>query len=328
MKKILVILPFSIAGTLIMNGFADGFKKIGYKVLSKDVRELTVDLFESYKPDYVLGFSYGYLFNEKISNYLNDETIRKKIKFIHYFADEPDSKFAYGTDHSLFNKLKNKEDSFIFIWDKEYLNVFKNSQYLPLGVNVDLYNSEFQRYKYSITFVGRPLTDKRQKILSAIIKRYSNKLKIFCYENHFEKSIIEIKEKNLLTPQELDVYVNSYKGFVEKEEDLSEIYNSTKININITEQGKNNMNYRIFEVGASKGFLLTDYMDDISLNFKEGFEIEIYRNMEELFDKIDFYLKNLNTAYKIAQNCYMKILKEHTFYNRAKTLDLYFDNLK
>ena len=88
------------------------------------------------------------------------------------------------------------------------------------------------------------------------------------------------------------------------------------------------MNYRIFEVGASKGFLLTDYMDDISLNFKEGFEIEIYRNMEELFDKIDFYLKNLNTAYKIAQNCYMKILKEHTFYNRAKTLDLYFDNLK
>lgn len=316
MKKILVTSPVSIAGCLITRGFASAFKELGYFVVEKDVRELTFEFIEQFKPDVIFGYGYGYLFNETLAKHLANKKI--DTKFVYYFADEPQNPLGYGKRPELYQMLKDIKNKTVFIWDKEFLNDFEGSHYLPLAVNPDSYHVTFEKYNYPISFVGRPLGDKRQRILSKIVQKYPNKLSIFSWEDHFSKSVDEIREKKLLDKYELENYKKCYKGFVNKENELAQIYGSTKININITEQGQNNLNYRVFEVPASGGFLITDKMKDLYELFNVGRDLEVYSTDDDLLDKIDFYLKNHSIAQKIAINGYSRIIREHTFSERAR----------
>lgn len=316
MKKLFIISPISIAGCLITRGFADGFRKNGYFVLEKDIRDTTFEDIKKFNPDIILGYCYGYLNSEELTKDLREN---KDYRFIHYFGDEPNSRFAYTDRPEIYELLKSTKNAEIFIWDNEFIKEFKKAHYMPLAVTPSLYKREFEGFEHNISFVGRPLTERRQNILTKIIKQFGA-ISIFCYKDHFERSINEIQEKNLFTEYELDLYKSSYKGFVKTEEELAKIYNSTKVNINVTEQGINNINYRVFEVLASSGFLLTDYMEDLPKLFELGKELETYKNEEEMFDKIDFYLKNQNLAQAIARNGRKCIVNNHTFKDRVNKI--------
>lgn len=313
MKRVLIILPRSIAGGLIMSGFANGFALNKCKVMEKVVDELTFEDVENFKPDTILGYDYSFLMDEKCT-----EIIKKSgcQNLVFYFADEPQGKFALGDRKYLYDELK-KWNPKVFIWDKDFLNDFDNSEYLPLAINPRKYIAGFTDYKYAISFVGRPLTDIRQEILCELVKVFKNQLCIFSYEKHFKQSVEEIREKKLLDEADLEIYSKCWKGYIEKEEDLAEIYNSSKINININLQGKSSINYRVFEVLASGGFLLTDERKDLKENFQVSKHMETYKNIDDLIDKIEFYLKNLNIAQRIAQLGRFEVIKNHTFSARA-----------
>ena len=85
-------------------------------------------------------------------------------------------------------------------------------------------------------------------------------------------------------------------------------------------QGKSSLNYRVFEVLASKGFLLTDDVEDIRKNFIVSKELETYKDVDDLIDKTDFYLKNPMIAKKIAIIGFADIVKSHSFTARARTI--------
>ncbi|HNW26697.1 MAG TPA: glycosyltransferase [Candidatus Gastranaerophilaceae bacterium] len=316
MKKVFIISPKSIAGELIIDGFACAFKNIGYRVLLKKIDEVTLNELEKFNPDIIFGYDYSYLTDQGCKE------IIQKIQFknrIFYFGDEPKSKFSLGEKNELYDELSNL-DATVFVWDKAFTKEFKKCYYLPLAVNPLKYATEFSGYKYAITFVGRPLTDKRQKILSCLVKSFGNKLNIFCYEKHFEKSVEEIKEKKLLEGHELEIYKKSYKGFVKTESELAKIYNSSEINLNITEQGKSSLNYRVFEVLASGGFLLTDEKKDVQKYFIPSKQLETYKNETDLTDKIEFYFQNPGIAQRIAHLGRYECIKSHSFDERIKTI--------
>ncbi len=316
MNKIFIISPVSIAGCLITKGFADAFKKLGYFVIEKDIRETKFEEIEKYKPDLILGYDYSYLMDSELTKSLYNNTDYTQI---HYFADEPQSRFAFTDNPKAYDLLKSSKNAKVFIWDNKFLDAFKNSKYLPLAVNPSLYKSMFEGYEHKISFVGRPLTDKRQKILCELIKKYGE-ISIYAYKDHFARSIDEILDKKLLSKSEIEIYKSSYKGFLKTEKELAKVYNSTKINLNITEQGLDNINYRVFEVLASSGFLITDYMDDLQNLFEPGKELESYNTVDDLLDKIDFYLKNLNIAQAIARQGRKSVVNNHTFKIRTEKI--------
>lgn len=309
-------MPRSIAGGLIMEGFAGGLEMNKCIVLKKVVDELTQADVEHFKPDMILGYDYSFLMDEGCTQIIKNSACKN---IVCYFADEPRGKFALGDKDYLYEELK-KYNPKIFIWDKAFLNEFENSVYLPLAVNPIKYITDFSDYKYTISFVGRPLTDIRQKILCELVKVFKNKVHIFSYEQHFLRSIEEIKTKKLLDDADLEVYSQCWRGFVEKEEDLAKIYNSSKININITLQGKSSLNYRVFEVLAAGGFLLTDEREDLSSLFQKSKHLETYKGTDDLIDKINFYLNNLNIAQRIAQLGKLEVIENHTFGARASSL--------
>lgn len=309
-------MPRSIAGGLIMDGFVSGLEMNKCIVLKKVVDELTLADVESFKPDMILGYDYSFLMDEGCTEIVKKYACKNLIC---YFADEPRGKFALGEKDYLFEELK-KYNPKIFMWDKDFLNEFKDSTYLPLAVNPIKYITDFTEYKYTISFVGRPLTDIRQKILCELVKVFKNKVHIFSYEKHFLKSIDEIKEKNLLDKEDLEIYSKCWSGFVETEQDLAKIYNSSKINLNITLQGKSSLNYRVFEVLAAGGFLLTDEREDLAKLFQLSKHLETYKGTQDLIDKINFYLNNLNIAQRIGQLGKIEVIEKHTFGARASSL--------
>lgn len=331
MLKVLITLPDSIAGTLIMKGFKQGFKSNGCFVMEKDLRELKVEHISRFKPDVIFGYDYGFLFcnNEELKNHIL--SCKDKYTFVHYFADEPDGKYAYVNKPELYDAFKKhaqESNTLSYMWDREFVDALPNCSYLPLAVNARAYRSpvpDKDTPHYDISFVGRPLTVKRQKILAALVKRFGERLNIFSYEKHFLQSLDDMKEKHFLSDKELDTYKSAYKGFLTTEAELADVYYNSTVNINITLQGRSGLNYRVFEVLASRGFLLTDDMDDISRNFIVSKELEVYKNVDDLLDKTAFYLKHPEIAERIAAIGYTDVLKSHSYTARARKI---IDDLK
>ena len=317
MKKIFAILPKNGEGKLIMEGFANGFELNKLRVMRKIVDELSLENIENFKPDMIFAYEYSFLTDENCTKIIKNSDCKNLVC---YFAHEPRAKSALGDNPNLYNELKKIKPQ-VFIWDKDFCGEFKNSTYLPLAITPKKYTSNFSGYKYSISFVGSPLSDVCQKILCELVKVFKGKLNIFSDEKDFLRSIEKIKEKELLDEEDLEIYSNCLRGFVEKEEDLARVYNSSKINLNITSQGKSSINYRVFEVLASGGFLLSDEREDLGKYFEISKDLEIYKNTADLIDKINFYLNNLNIAQKIAQLGKSKVTANHTFSARAKIVE-------
>ena len=318
MKKVLITLPNSIAGTLILKGYKQGFKSNGCFVMEKDLRELQIDDVKRFKPDIIFGYDYGFLFgdNKELTEYILAH--KDSFKLIHYFADEPEGRYAVVNKPYLYEEFK-KINAISYMWDRDFVNDLPLCSYLPLAVNYKAYRPQ-EGPHYDISFVGRPLTEKRQKILAALIKTFSNKLNIFCYEKHFLQSLDDMKDKQFLNEEELDTYKSAYRGFLTTEQEIANVYFNTTVNINITLQGKSGMNYRVFEVLASRGFLLTDTMEDIERNFIVSKELEVYNDIDDLIDKTAFYLKNPDIARKIAIIGFADVTKSHSYTARARKI--------
>lgn len=106
-------------------------------------------------------------------------------------------------------------------------------------------------------------------------------------------------------------------------EELVELYNKTKIVINISQWDAPNLsglNLRVFDIPACGTFLITDYSDGLKEFFRLGKEIETFKDKEELKDKIAYYLRNDDERERIALNGYKKVLSLGTYKDKMAEL--------
>lgn len=100
--------------------------------------------------------------------------------------------------------------------------------------------------------------------------------------------------------------------------DMVKAINSYKIHFN--KNIANDINYRTFETTGCKTFLLTNYTPGLEKLFDIGKEIVIYDSIEDLDNKIEYYLKNEANREEIAKRGYDKSKKYHTYSKRAEML--------
>lgn len=79
-------------------------------------------------------------------------------------------------------------------------------------------------------------------------------------------------------------------------------------------------NCRLFEIAGSGGFQISEYREEIPKYFETDKEIVFYRSVEELKDKIDYYLKHPEERWKIAKAGRKRAMEEHTWEHRIKYL--------
>lgn len=100
--------------------------------------------------------------------------------------------------------------------------------------------------------------------------------------------------------------------------DMVKAINSYKIHFN--RNAANDINYRTFETAGCKTFLLTNYTNGLEKLFKIGEEIEIYKDQNDLVEKIEFYLNNENKRKEIEESGYRRVISDHTYFERSKML--------
>ncbi len=108
-------------------------------------------------------------------------------------------------------------------------------------------------------------------------------------------------------------------------DNLPEVYNTSRINFNMTSrQMKNAVNQRVFDVPACGKFLLTDYKQQLEEIFDtHGEEVVFFNDVEEIPDLVRFYLEHDDIREKYAQNAYRRITQNETYRHRlTKMIDI------
>lgn len=103
--------------------------------------------------------------------------------------------------------------------------------------------------------------------------------------------------------------------------ELPQFYPRFRINFNCTsKQMKGAVNQRIFDVPATGSFVLTDWRAQMEQLFEPGKEIAFYKDPDEIPELVSRYLRYPGERKAIALAARQRILKEHTYVHRMKTL--------
>ena len=96
------------------------------------------------------------------------------------------------------------------------------------------------------------------------------------------------------------------------------IFHASKINLNITMRPiETGLSLRIWDVLGCAGFLITNYQAEIPEYFEIGRDLETYESMEELEQKVQYYLTHEDDRIEIAINGYEKASRLHTYEKRV-----------
>ena len=101
---------------------------------------------------------------------------------------------------------------------------------------------------------------------------------------------------------------------------LASVYQSIAININITScQMPTAVNQRVFDVPITGSFVISDRQKDLLTLFRPQ-EIVTYETLEDLQEKVGFYLHHETERRKITGLAQKRILGEHTYAHRIKKI--------
>lgn len=165
---------------------------------------------------------------------------------------------------------------------------------------VSLSTSEKAQFLSDVCFVGSLLPE-RQKVLKELLEF---NLKVWG----------DIPTGVKLDNKLHEVYQGTAYG-----EKMIKIYNATKVGLNIHASSmKYGGNMRTFEICGSGTFQLIDNLNDRW--FKDGKEVMVFKDTEDLKKKIRHYLSHEKEQTVIAENGYKRAIKDHTYQKRFKKL--------
>ena len=306
-KKILGILPHSIAGRLIVKSMLDGFEQNGFNFDVYD--ELKQDNFLEFISNKDYNYITGYDFSPlklKVDNDL-------RIPCVCYFADEIEST-ASGVfeDWQKYLPYLSEDKNFTFYWDRalaEKSNV-KNLYYMPQFVNTEVYKPLNLEKEYDIMFAGRLDTDFRLNFFIELMQHFPNlKFAWYAIEKHYQDALSRTNEEG----QEL--LKQAYKGFIDNEQDMAIALNKAKIVYNINAQGLTSLNYRTIQTLACKTLLISDFRAEVGL--MKGY-MPYYVDFEDLISKIKYFLNNDMAMQSALNHCYEIVHNNHNSENCVK----------
>lgn len=154
---------------------------------------------------------------------------------------------------------------------------------------------ETLQYVYANYFLCRKMAERdRREALSLISKKHS--VKLYTHQP---------------TP-ELPMVQNM--GQVDYESQMPKVFMAGRINLNITLRSiVSGIPLRAMDIMGAGGFLLTNYQADFEEYFKPGEDYVYYEGMEDLVDKIDYYLAHDEEREQIAASGCKKAREEHSY---------------
>jgi len=221
-------------------------------------------------------------------------TIRQdypKIKTICVFGDDSWRYESYSKRHAIFF------DYIVTILSKEGYEKHKKAGHKVFlshsGVNTEEYRPLNLEKIYDVGFIGGASYNRVQQI--NYLLKYG--IDVHVWGRGWKRKLI--KEENYHGPLDTDKW--------------SETVCQTKINLNfsLNGDGEYQVKGRPWELGACKGFVISDNCQEYLDYFSEN-EIVLFNTKDELLVSIYYYLENEKERNKIANEMYKKILKKYS----------------
>lgn len=303
--KILGILPISIGGRLTTSSILDGFRQLGH----------TVIVYDELKDDYSLNDSYDLIVGYDFSPVKLKRDYNLSMKCVAYFSDEIRNRTSGPHWKELLEDLE-RDDVYTFYWDRELVKQenFKNLFYLPHFVNTEIYKNKDIPIESDVMFAGRLDTDYRLDMITSLAEALGVSFKWYAIERHYQDALKRVKNKQTIE--------KIYSGFIDNEQDMAKAINKTKIVVNMNSQGVSSLNYRTMQTLACKRLLISDERKELDLFDNK---IPIYKNSEDLKEKILFYLHNEQEYSRVTEYC-EKICREK--YSSRQGVKYILDKIK
>lgn len=194
--------------------------------------------------------------------------------------------------------------------------------YLPFAANTTLFRPKAVQlhYRRDISFIGSAYWN-RVDFFNRISSYLSRKEMYFCgiWWDRLEQY------KALASCIDLNKWMNA--------EETASCYNGSQVVINMHRapfddtynQNKRRVgavspNPRTFEIAACGTLQLCDERSDLSLFYKPGEEIVIYRSPEDLAAKAEYYLNHPEERRAVALNALRRTFSEHTYSHRIAAM--------
>jgi spore maturation protein CgeB len=304
------------------------FKEEHQDILNKDGNKYTLMLgYEASKgllqavgecnPDFIFVVN-GHLISPEIL-----KEIRKKgIKTILWFMDDP--------YQSVSGLALSKYYDYVFTVDSAMLPYYKSSGmknvfHLPLGFDPEIFRplEITEKYISEVNFIGYYFPN-RLEILNCLGSYLSNLHTLVIGDKSWRHNI---EKQNPLW--------DCIETKIIDHEEAAKYYCGAKINLNIHRDSIDQRypnwnplkvmgktpNDRVFTISGCGAFqLVDDTRSDLNDFYEIGKEIITFHDVEDLKNKISYYLKNENERRQIAENARRRALAEHTYEHRLRKL--------
>lgn len=111
---------------------------------------------------------------------------------------------------------------------------------------------------------------------------------------------------------------NSAKPGLNMFEDAARKFCMSKIVLNISI--KDDLNMRLFESMSTGSFLLTNWLPTLESLFKDGVHLATYKTLDEMEEKIKYYLSHNKEREKIAKAGQKEVLAKHKYQDRIERI--------
>lgn len=227
------------------------------------------------------------------TDFFIDKAIVNKISCYIWFLDSLKAEKVQDTCLKKYTKVYSFEPNDI-LYGKQRYDI--DIQYLPLTAGKSIFCSKMQQpteRAYDISFVGLAAgSEKRLSILNAVAEyclTHHRTMAVYghyWHNSHFLQNISGSLRFKLVYPKLWPFIINE-KITPEK---CAEIYRSSKINLNIHVPYHTGFNCRTFEILGNGNFELCDRQNTELIPFESGKHLVFYHTIEDLLEKIDYYL--------------------------------------
>ena len=246
---------------------------------------------------------------------IHDDDFKKygaDISFVGRLYDNRGYEELFGEEDYL---LKQEADSIVnsgkCIWDTNAVSpIFERaSEELVHHMSRELadYNGKYhiddRYYAESMKLVRRCNEIERTHLLNTLAEKHNVVL-------YSDKSSFE----GLSNRIDIRGWVNYWEG-------MPKVFYCSKINLNITSRSvESGIAQRVWDILAVGGFCLTNWQPELEEYLVPGKDLDVYHNLDELVEKVDYYLKHEEARKRIGINGYQKVRKYHTYEKRLKSV--------
>lgn len=257
----------------------------------------------------------------------NNEFERETLEFIKNHVDGVsinwfcDDQWRFDTFSQYYSPFFN----YIITTDKLAVNKYKNigvenvilSQWacsLEKEINFDTIT-----YSEDVTFIGQ-----KNEYREWFVKYLKQKgINVACYGYGWQNGKISFNQmQDIFLKSKINLNISNSFNYdiryvLSSPKPLYKyLKNKIKHNLKDVEQIK----ARHFEIAGAGGFQLTNYVPFLEDYFHIGQNIQIYSDLNDIIDKIKYYLDNEKERMYISRNGYKLISEKHNYFNRVEKI--------